>query len=68
MLIHLKKQKHWKVNLWHLLALLVRQELAVERKVKNEHLNEAAIIMISNGIKYTYYNFENLVKLLKNKQ
>lgn len=36
MLIHLKKQKHWKVNLWHLLALLVRQELAVERKVKNE--------------------------------
>lgn len=39
MLIHLKKQKHWKVNLFHLLALLVRQELAVERKVKNEESN-----------------------------
>ena len=36
MLIHLKKQKHGKVNLLYLLALLVRQELAVERKVKNE--------------------------------
>ena len=25
----------------------------------------AAIIMMSNGFEYTYYNFENLVKLLK---
>lgn len=33
----LEKQKHWRVNLWHLLVLLVRQELAAERKVKNEY-------------------------------
>lgn len=30
-----------------------------------ERLNETAIIMMSNGIKYIYYNFENLLKLLK---
>lgn len=33
-----------------------------------EHLDETAIIIMSNGIKYTYCNFEYLVKFLKNKQ
>lgn len=32
-----------------------------------EHINEMAIIIMSNGIKYTYCDFEYLVKLLKNK-
>lgn len=36
-----------------------------EQIVSIEQLNEIAIIMMSNGIKYTYYNFESLVKLLK---
>lgn len=30
-----------------------------------EHLDETAIIIMSNGIKYTYCNFEYLVKFLK---
>lgn len=32
----LEKAKALESHLWYLLALLVRQELAVERKVKNE--------------------------------
>ena len=55
-----------------LLQILDKQKgivyINTEQIASIEHLNEAAIIMMSNGIKYTYYNFENLVKLLKNKQ
>lgn len=52
-----------------LLQILDKQKgivyINTEQIASIEHLNEAAIIMMSNGIKYTYYNFENLVKLLK---
>jgi hypothetical protein len=55
-----------------LLQILDKQKgivyINTEQIASIEYLNEAAIIMMSNGIKYTYYNFENLVKLLKNKQ
>lgn len=52
-----------------LLQILDKQKgivyINTEQIASIEPLNEAAIIMMSNGIKYTYYNFENLVKLLK---
>ena len=52
-----------------LLQILDKQKgiiyINTEQIASIEHLNEEAIIMMSNGIKYTYYNFENLVKLLK---
>lgn len=52
-----------------LLRILDKQKgiiyINTEQIASIEHLNEAAIIRMSNGIIYIYYNFENLLKLLK---
>ena len=55
-----------------LLQILDKQKgivcINTEQIASIEHLDETAIIIMSNGIKYTYYDFEYLIKLLKNKQ
>lgn len=52
-----------------LLQILNKQKgviyINTEQIASIEPLNKAAIIIMSNGIKYSYYNFENLIKLLK---
>lgn len=52
-----------------LLQILDKQKgviyINTEQIASIEPLNKAAIIIMSNGIKYAYYSFENLVKLLK---
>lgn len=54
-----------------LLQILDKQKGIVYINTKQiasiEHINEIAIIIMSNGIKYTYCDFEYLVELLKNK-
>ena len=52
-----------------LLQILDKQKgviyINTEQIASIEPLNEAAIIIMSNGIKYSYYDFERLIKLLK---
>lgn len=54
-----------------LLQILDKQKgivcINTEQIASIEHIKEVATIIMSNGIKYTYCDFDYLIKLLKNK-